>query len=1566
MDRKKKTKTSKDLTDVGKFRIGLRHGIGWVRPAGSTATYRVGDSLSDEDTNDAFDQLGLKAKAGQQTQKFSERQFCLLAALALARKRLSFSDSVEEVGNDALGLPIKAICRLVRGWHGQVESASAAMRREFDQGGEINWRDGVAWIVREHDEIWIDDARALESYLASASSPIDPPRTPSDDLLARVLEIFRLREEHRGRSVHVDLKTAPRGARGERFNPLAADPDAEMPVSYFIEHALVTAVDEGEAQSHLVAAALTPPSGMLTRFVEEVVTPFRQRERYGRVLFVHGGHPGSPDDLKAARQADVKVASLAEFQGILDPEFEKFVARQTDRLARDHQYEKTMYVEQRLAMVGGDIALPGDDALANLEEWLAYEHARFVLVIGDFGTGKTFLLRELARRMGERKRPPWPVLIQMRALSKYQHLEQLLAAHLPLGGMERIDLPAIRRMREDGRITLLFDGFDELVSRTNYQNAADHLETVLQAVVGDAKVVLTSRSQHFLNETQVVNEVERKTWQVFSLDPLGRRAAIPGSRIARLQPFDADQIRKFLLKKLKDGEAAESRYSLIEGINNLVGLSHNPRMLSFVAELPAHRLEAARTPQGEITAAHLYRELLDHWLHEEEKRATVPGGVVALTKVQRWVVVRAVAEETWARGRSLQLEELHEVVRRSIPDLPGELDVAAHQVGSGTLLSHHDEGGFRFVHESVLEWLVASTAAEQVAVGATIFTAGDITELMADFFVQLSNGDSALSWARATLRDPLANDRQKRNAMRVLRRFGGEDIANVSFGGGRDLRGERFAGQRLPEGDFTGADLTRANFADADLTRAKFVNARLVTADLTRAILEDANLEGADLSFARLPGANLRGASMLRARMRYAKLVGATLDPHSLDGCDATGSALPDLSEPVPILATPYHFFIGVVFSSDGALCVTLWDGRVFETRTRFELCRVPGVRKTVAFSEKGDTLLLANSQGEVKFWDLVAGKVLRTVQGPAEEGRSGNFTWRYACAIALHPASMVGATQVHDGTVHIWNLQSGAVERIFPPVSPATRHIHEDGTRVVFNHDGSLLAAAHEGGEVCLWDTRTGEAKGVLKSGGGRILGIGFDSDGRRLFSVSDMDESVFVYDMAPLGLLRRFKSHLVECAAISPNGAMVGSVSNNGDVEVWDVEAGESLWRKNVGGSGGFSCIAFSPDSTSLVTSSSGKLLWWSAATGESAPLGRSGVSSHVAGLAAKDASIITGSGDGAVSIWDFRRPGPLITRRQYDNWIEDLACAGNGSIACAYGWRHDSAWQCVLEVLDSELRVRWSHVRRSGSGCFLRFSPDSRFLADCRFSEGMRLCSAADGTEVWALPNQDSNTSNYGGLAFLPDGQSIIWGRGKNLVMLDLATGRTLRDLHSFSEVIGSVAADHRGERIAAVAGNQLICVEVATGAEWKVQVGLDQSGGRTRHLLEFSPDGRLLLRGYGAEARVWRVGDDQPLCILGNEGHITSLAFVEGGSLVATGSEDGGVRLWDVVSGQLRGTVFSAADGWATFTPSGRYSAQGDLAGLFWLRIGLVRFEPGELDDFIPGLRMGDSESIVQLR
>src|SRR5262245_3912554 len=103
----------------------------------------------------------------------------------------------------------------------------------------------------------------------------------------------------------------------------------------------------------------------------------------------------------------------------------------------------------------------------------------------------------------------------------------------------------------------------------------------------------------------------------------------------------------------------------------------------------------------------------------------------------------------------------------NLPALQLQLDQATHHVGSGSLLVRDDDGNFGFIHQSVLEWLVANRAAEELRSGgrSEALTARQISPLMADFLRDLTGREQTVTWAQQTLSAVDASEYTKKNAL---------------------------------------------------------------------------------------------------------------------------------------------------------------------------------------------------------------------------------------------------------------------------------------------------------------------------------------------------------------------------------------------------------------------------------------------------------------------------------------------------------------------------------------------------------------------------------------------------------------------------------------------------------------------------------------------------------------------------------------------------------------------------------------------------------------------------------
>ncbi|CAN93783.1 hypothetical protein sce3623 [Sorangium cellulosum So ce56] len=1338
-----------------------------------------------------------------------------------------------------------------------------------------------------------------------------PGEGRSDDFLSRVERVCRLRE--------------PEGVKIEWF-------DAPLPFGVYLR----VSVNEGGIVRIAPLAALE--SGISTEavsaFIESIDASYR-REDPGLVsTLVYGGEPAPEELVRYASARRVRLVRFLEYQGLID--FRGYLAWQNASLERDPTYPPDLYVDQRVALTTGQEEVLHERALDALAALLDSEHNRFVLVLGDFGTGKTFLLHELARRLGNAGGPLTPVLIEMRALEKARDLNALIAQHLALAGLGKIDLPAFRHMLAEGRIALLFDGFDELAFRVTYDRAVEHFDTLIQAAQGKAaKVVVTSRSQHFISEQQVRSALAE------------RAALLPGYRLVRLQPFTGAQIRRFLVNRLDSEEAADERIQLLAEVKDLLGLSANPRMLGFIAEIEAAQLRQAKAGDGEITSAGLYKLLLDRWLVWEYERAHPKGAQPGLSVAQRWRAVTELATRLWQRTeQSVNIRELPAELIAALQALGRhelDLGVTVHQIGSGTLLVWDDQENFRFIHQSVLEWLVAREAAEEVQRSgeSAALAQRDVSDLMADFFGALAGREATATWVRQALGGAWGTVATA-NALRIDGRtaLGVSEQMNLA---GADLRGQDLSGKNFCGCDLRGADLREAKLVGANLSGAQMGGALLEGADLSGAALCGADLTGATAVRARIVGADLTGAKLASTRLRGAKLVGAR--GAKLDGCDTFGAAMPDAArfEPTWVQGSRCN---AVAISPDGTLLasghshgIVLWD-----MATGGALRRLNGHSDwvtSIAFSPDGDTLASGSDDCTVRLWDVSTGNVLCVLKGHAHHVNSVTFS----------PDGETLASGSSDCTVRLWQVAT------FRQI--AVLHGHRDGVMAVkFSPDGATLASGAHDTVIRLWKVATGDVLRVVSGHRAGVLSIAFSPDGGTLASGS-ADYDIGLWDVTTGEQRNTLKGHLrsVRSVAFSPDGATLASSAGDGAVQLWN-RSGVALHALQ-GHSAAVTSVAFSPDGATLASGSKDSTVrLWHVSTGGAVRVleGQPSVSMAMA-LSADGGTLALGSEDVGIQLWRmsaWTAAPPLVDRGISS---AKLVFSPDGT-TLAFAQRDHTVRLGRLGA-DRTARVLRGHYHRIMD---IAFRHDGGMLASGSLDGTVRLWHTEAAEPLRVMEDHEDGISS---VAFSPDGTMLASGSFDRTIRLWKVDGEgAARVLEGHGRVVRSVAFSPDGATLASGSDDTTVRLwPLVEGAEQRALAG---HAGQVK-CVTFSPDGAWLASGSDdGSVLLWRVSADYTARVLqGHTGEIVSVAFMPDGEMLLSSSTDGTIRFWDVRTGACLAVLLKLPEGWVAFRPDGCYKLSGNVAGGFWHASNLCRFEPGELDELMPGLRIPDDEPLLPL-
>jgi sugar lactone lactonase YvrE len=300
----------------------------------------------------------------------------------------------------------------------------------------------------------------------------------------------------------------------------------------------------------------------------------------------------------------------------------------------------------------------------------------------------------------------------------------------------------------------------------------------------------------------------------------------------------------------------------------------------------------------------------------------------------------------------------------------------------------------------------------------------------------------------------------------------------------------------------------------------------------------------------------------------------------------------------------------------------------------------------SVAFSPDGKTLAAASGKwqkrdpppGEVRLWDLAAGKVRAILQGHTSLVSAVAFspdgktlvtsgydhtvrlwdaaTGRQRAVLHAHTGPVTGvafardgttfATASRDGTAKLWNMAIGKVRATF-------RSDRGPLVSVALSPDGKMLAAGTEGrrilspngttaetrpgaqsGTVILWDAVTGKQRAALGSHIGQVTGLAFSPDGKTLFEGSRSPEvkNATLWDLVRMRRRAMLRGgDFINGAVFSPDGKLLATAGENASLNLWDPVTGRELTTLQPPGQG-FWSVAFSPDGKMLAAGSAGEM--------------------------------------------------------------------------------------------------------------------------------------------------------------------------------------------------------------------------------------------------------------------------------------------------------------------------------------------------------------------------------------
>lgn len=283
-----------------------------------------------------------------------------------------------------------------------------------------------------------------------------------------------------------------------------------------------------------------------------------------------------------------------------------------------------------------------------------------------------------------------------------------------------------------------------------------------------------------------------------------------------------------------------------------------------------------------------------------------------------------------------------------------------------------------------------------------------------------------------------------------------------------------------------------------------------------------------------------------------------------------------------------------------------------------------------------------------------------------------------------------------------------------------------------------------------------------------------------------------------------------MVQAIAISPDGQLIASGSNDNNIKLWQLTTGKLLRNFNRWFSGHSSMVdslAFSPD---------GKLL-------------------------------ASGSWDDTIKLWQVNTGKQISTFTGHSNWVNSVAFNPEGQmLASGSADNTIKFWQIKT---GRQISTLTGHLDLVGS---VAFSQDGEILASGSADCTVKLWQVHTGREISTFT---SHSFYVNSVAFSPDGQLLASGSADNTIKLwQVSTGRELHTLTGHLDSVWSVAFSPDGQLLASASWDKTIKIwHASTAKEICTLIG---------HLnyvrtVAFSPNGRTLVSGSDDDTiKIWR--------------------------------------------------------------------------------------------------------------